>query len=141
MRRPLIQRHPVDTLMRLPEPMHPARFIILELYGQVRVTDESLPQQVNAVPDMWRGDHHWQALGIWVKLLAGDCSIIDSPIAFTYTVLWAVFQSTESEGRRGGYVMDASRTSYKTVQVVVNRECGSGWRNFRVSEVSSLVRK
>ena len=54
LRGPVLQRSPIDTLVRLAKPVNTACFHILDFHRQIGATHQSLSKEINAMPDMRR---------------------------------------------------------------------------------------
>lgn len=85
---------PVDTLVSLPKSMHAPGRGVLDLDRQVRLAHQRMSQQVDAVANMRRRCHHWQAAAaaavhqvVGVKLLAGDGHVEHLPVAVAQAIL------------------------------------------------------
>lgn len=55
--------------------MHTSGFFVLDLNCQIWITNKGLSEKINAMPDVWRGDHHWQGFMLQIQLLARGCQI------------------------------------------------------------------
>lgn len=83
--------------MRLAKAMHAPGAHVLDLDRQVRAAHERLPEQVDAVTDVRRRRHHWQAAvllktGLRVELLARGSHVVHGPVALAEAVLDQVWR-------------------------------------------------
>lgn len=83
--RPLHQMLPLPTTMCRPESRNPTQLLVLDLNRRIRLTHQTLPQQIDAVPDMRRRSHEREIfLGEFATVESGKVGL---PVALADAIL------------------------------------------------------
>ena len=111
-----------------PKSFYPSNFLVLDLYRGIRLTHESVAQQIDTVSNMRRRGHHRYLF--FYQCPTFSSRLIRNPMPLPYSVLNVI---SACLSRR-----QILRCYYKAMELMEDRESRSLWRNGRMLEESAL---